>query len=185
MKFLENNSWCSGTILVIIGALLVFFGQRFFRYVMGLTGAFFTFLAVMYISDLFGFLNETWSLITISCVSGILAIILGIVIFKSIPICIGLLGVIAGFFGAVLIFSIIVAMTGYDPLWLCITMIVTLGIAFGVVAFKFSKGFLSFGTAFVGGYMFMRGTALYFGGYPGEMQMWAMMANGQKVDLAW
>jgi hypothetical protein len=185
VKFMSDNVWLSGTILVIIGAIMVFFGQRFFRYVMGLLGAFSSFLILMYFSSLFGWLNATWSLVTLLCISVVVGLLLGFLVFKSIPICIGLLGVACGVFGASALFAVIVASSGYDQLWLLITMIVIFCIGSGVLAFKFSKGFLSFGTAFVGGYMFMRGTSLWFGSYPSEMEMWSMMANGETVDLGW
>lgn len=185
VKFLDDNVWLSGTILVIIGAIMVFFGQRFFRYVMGLLGAFVAFLTIMYFSSLFGWLGETWSLVTLLVIAVLVGLLLGFIVFKSVPICICLLGVMAGFFGASALFAVIVATTGYDALWLLITMAVIFSILAGVLAFKFSKGFLSFGTAFVGGYMFMRGTSLWFGHYPSEMEMWQMMANGETVELGW
>jgi len=185
VKFFTDNVWLSGTVMVIVGAIMVFFGQAFFRYVMGLLAAMTGFLTIMYFSSLFGWLNATWSLITLICIAVVVGCVCGVLVFLSIPVCIGLLGVAAGFFGASTLFAVIVATTGYDALWLLITMIVLFCIMSGVLAFKFSKGFLCFGTAFVGGYMFMRGTTLWFGHYPSEMEMWQMMANGTDVVLGW
>lgn len=58
-------------------------------------------------------------------------------------------------------------------------------VAGGYFSFKYKKGFLSLNTAFLGGYMFMRGWTYYFGHYPSEMEVWAMMVHGEEVDLTW
>lgn len=185
VKFLDENVWLSGTIMVVLGLSLVLFGRVFFRFIMGILAALVGFCAVMYLSSLFGWLEATWAMVTLIVIAVVVGLVAGWFIYASIPIGIGLLGVAAGFFGGAALYSLTLAMTGYDALWLLITLVVVGAILCGFLSFKFRMGFLTFSTSFVGGYMFMRGTTFWFGHYPSEMEMFSMMTHGETVHLEW
>lgn len=185
VKFLDDNAWLSGTILVVLGAAMCFVGKMFFKWVMALLAAIVGFGAVMYITSLFGWLSATWSLVVFIILAAVAGIALGYLMFAMIPLSIGLLGVVAGFFGGAALYSLILGLTGYDAVWLLITLCVVGAIVMGFLSFKMNNSFLIFGTAFVGGYMFMRGTTFWFGHYPSEMEMFSMMTHGQDIQLEW
>jgi len=185
VNFLDKNTWISGTILFVLGIVMVLFGSKFFRYVMGVIGAMVGFMAVMYIATLFGWLGATWSLIVWVCLAIVAGLAGGYFTWLLIPISIGLLGAMGGFVGGAVLFSLILSLTGYDELWLLITLVIVGAIAFGILGFKFRQVFLALTTSVVGGYMFMRGLTFWFGEYPSEMEMIGIMASGEELKLEW
>lgn len=184
-KFLDKNPWLSGTILVLVGAIMTLFGRKFFPWIMGVFSALVTFGACMILASIFGWLDETWSVWL--CVIG--AVLLALVAFylakTMTPISVGLLGIAVGFFGGVSLYSLLLAITGYEALWLFYTIVVLGALICGFLTFKHKDGFLSFCTAFLGGYIFMRGWTFYFGHYPSEVEMYQMIKAGQEIDLEW
>lgn len=185
VNWLKNNAWLSGTILIGFGLVMCLLGQWFFRIIMGLLGCLVGFLVIMYFSSLFGWFHATWSTVVLTIVAIIAGLGAGWLIFSAVPFCIGLLGIVAGFFGGAALYSLILGMTGYDALWMLITLCVLCAIAGGFLSFYFKMGFLNLATSMIGAYMFMRGTTFYFGHYPSEMEMFQMIVDGEEVKLGW
>lgn len=178
VKFFDDNTWLSGTVLFVLGVVMVLFGCKFFRWVMGAIGALVGFMAVMYLTSIFGWLGATWSLILWIVLALVAGLACGYFTYMFLPISIGLLGAAGGFVAGAALFSLILSITGYDALWLLITLVVAGAIAAGILGFKFRNSFLIITTSMVGGYMLMRGLTFWFGGYPSEMEMFGMMAHG-------
>ena len=185
IKFMDENPWLPGTILVVFGAILCLFGRRFFPIIMGIFGIMVGFCTIMYFSSIFGWLSKTWSLIVLIIVAVLVGLLLGFVLFKMTAVSIAVLGVFAGIFAGFALYSFILACSGYDALWMLITFAAIGGIIFGYFSFRFNKGFLSLCTALLGGYMFMRGWTFYFGGFPSEAEQFSMLVHGEDLDLGW
>lgn len=185
VKFLDNNTWLSGTLLVVLGVLLTFFGRQFFKYIMVSFAAIIGFCIVMYFATLFGWLLQLWSLIIMIILALVAGGGVGYFFWYHDRFTIGLMGVAAGVMVGAALYSLILAITKYDALWLIITLVVSGGVTFGILAFKTKENFLSFCTAFMGGYFFMRGFTFWFGHYPSEMEMFTMMVNGETLQLTW
>jgi len=185
VKFMDENAWLSGTILVVLGIVMVFFGRVFFQYIMAATGTLAGFCAIMYLTSLFGWLGATWSLIVWIILAVVIGAACGFFTYKMLPISIGLLGAAGGFVGGAALFSLILSISGYDELWLLIVLIIIGLLGFGLLAYKFRYMFLSLTSSIVGGYMFMRGLTFWFGHYPSEGEMFSMMTNGQHLELEW
>lgn len=126
----------------------------------------------MVLASVWAWLNETWSI----CLCVIGAVLLGLVAFQVIkaitPITVGFLGIAVGCFGGVVSYSLLLAMTGYEALWLFWMLIVLGCLLCGIITLKHKEGFLCFFTAFLGGYLFMRGWTFYYGHYPSEVEMY-------------
>lgn len=178
VKFFRDNVWLSGTILVVFGVIMAMFGRAFFRWTMSAFAGLAGFLVVMYFSSLFGWLGATWAIVLL-CIVGVCAGLgCAALMYYFIPIATVFLGVVAGLFMGGLIFSLIVGMSGYDSLWLLITLSLVFGLLSGWLTWSYKLGYLSFATAIVGGYMFMRGLTFYFGRFPSEMEMIQIISSG-------
>ena len=178
VKFLDENVWLSGTILVVFGVVMALFGRAFFRYIMATLATLSGFMAVMYLCSLFGWLETTW-VIVVLCLVGVAAGLgCGYLIYQAIPFAVVFLGFVTGFEMGVLLFSLIVGVSGYDELWLLYALMIVSTLGMGVFSWYHKLGFLSFATAVLGGYMFMRGLTFWFGGYPSEAEMMQLMKNG-------
>lgn len=185
VKFLDQNAWIYGTILFVLGVVLVFFGRVFFRVIMAALGGVVSFCAIMYLTSLFGWLSATWSVVVFVIVALAIGLACGYFTYLLTPISMGLLGVVGGFVGGAALFSLILSISGYDALWLLVTLVIVGALGFGILTCVFRFTFLSLTTSIVGGYMVMRGASFWFGHYPSEMEMFTMMTHGGNLQLEW
>lgn len=185
VSFLEDNVWLSGTILVVFGVIMAMFGRAFFRWIMATLATLAGFMVVMYFCSMFGWLETTWVIVVLCIVGVCVGLGCGYLIFMFIPIAMVFLGLATGFELGVVLFSLIVGMSGYDEIWLMWTLMIVSSLGCGVISWFFKFGFLSFATALMGGYMFMRGLTFWFGGYPSEMEMLQLMQEGQDIEFTW
>jgi len=185
VKFLDENVWLSGTILVVFGAIMAMFGRAFFRWIMAVFATLAGFMVAMYFFSLFGWLVETWVIVVLCIVALSAGLAAGAAIYYFIPVAMVLLGLAAGLFMGAVIFSLVVGISGYDELWLMITLCIVLSLVSGWISWKFKLGYLSFATAFVGGYLFMRGFTFWCGGYPSEMEMIQIVSDGGALEFTW
>merc|ERR1712178_599182 len=88
-------------------------------------------------------------------------------------------GCLGGWFAGEMLFSFLVACTGYDELWLFITIQAVVIIICGIVGWKFARQFILWGTAGIGSYLFVRGFSYFFGGWPSTSEM---MASAKSID---
>merc|ERR1740139_502144 len=86
VKFLDENVWLSGTILVVFGAIMAVFAT--------LAG----FMVAMYFFSLFGWLVETWVIVVLCIVALSAGLAAGAAIYWFIPVPMVLLGLAAGLF---------------------------------------------------------------------------------------
>lgn len=185
VKFLDQNAWLSGTILLIIGVMIGMFGRKFFPWVTAAFATFATFVILMLLFSVLGWLGQTWSVVILVIVAAAIAGAAGYFIKVTLVWGIAIIGIFAGLVFGCWIYSILLAITKYDALWLFIVLAVLSAGAGGFLSFKYKGNFLSLATAFLGGYCFMRGLTYYFGAYPSEMEMWQKMVSGQDVELGW
>lgn len=168
---MDENTWLSGTLLVIIGVVMGMFGRAYFPWIMGAFSTVVAWCCLMLLCSVLGWLEEIWAIIVLTIVSAAIALVCGFFVKKLIPISMALIGVLAGLFAGLLLYSIQLAISEYDELWLLIVLAVVGGLIGGYFSCNYRKGgFLSLTTAFLGGYMFMRGWTYYFGKFPTEIE---------------
>jgi len=172
-------------MLVVFGVIMAIFGRAFFIWTMSAFAGLVGFMAVIYFASIFGWLQATWAIV-VFCIVGVCAgLAAAALMYYFIPIAAVFLGVVAGLFMGGLIFSLIVGMSGYDALWLLLVLSLVCGLLSGWLSWSYKLGYLSFATAIVGGYIFMRGLTFFFGGFPSEMEMIEVISNGEHLDLSW
>ena len=185
VKFFDDNAWLSGTCLIVFGVIFALFGKAFFRWSMTVFAGFMAFMAVLYFASLFGWLASVVAIVLVVIVAIAAGLASGAAMYYFIPVAMVVLGLGAGLFAGAALFSLIVGISGYDSIWLMITLIIVGMLASGYLAWVYNVAYLSFATALVGGYMFMRGWTFFFPGYPSEMEMIQYMQNGEDIEFGW
>lgn len=85
-----------------------------------------------------------------------------------------LFGCLAGWFLGETLYSLIVACSGYDELWLFIVLQILIVILLGFLTCKMHKKVIQWGTSGVGAYLFIRGFSFFIGGWPSMSDIMAM-----------
>jgi len=101
---------------------------------------------------------------------------------RTVRIAVGFLGLIGGFFLGVLIYTIVLATLHKGALWIMICFSILCSIIGGFLSFKFSKQVVLFFTSLIGSYLFMRGFAYFFGGFPDEEELLIQLKNHEPVN---
>jgi hypothetical protein len=94
------------------------------------------------------------------------------------------LGIVSGFFIGSFIYTICLAF-GWESIWGMFILSILAAIGGGVLALYFPIFTVDILTSGIGSYIFMRGWANIFGGYPSESQILSDIQNGDSPDLTW
>lgn len=184
-----NHPWIVAAGLLAFGVTSCFFGGLLFDYVVGTLAGIMTFFVVAMLASAFGGFKALEShadatagrvfaaLFSFLIAAG-LAFLVGYFVKKTTRITIGVIGGIAGFFLAFLLYGLVFAKFVTQSTWLLwVTLFV--GVAAGAyLVFKFKSQILIQLTAIVGGYMIIRGISMVAGGYINEFQMMSQMRSG-------
>lgn len=172
LGWLYENEWAIGVIYLIVGPLIAVFGSRWFPYIVaGLVGLF-TITIICGASLALGWMGSVGGSIATVCVALILGIVLGCLVRRRFNWLLGLLGLIAGFFGGSLVFALISGMSGWNAVWGFWVISILLAIVGAVLSIKIGLPLVMFATSLVGSYLFMRAWTLFFpGNYPSESQL--------------
>lgn len=174
VAFMHNYPWVVGIIFVLAGPVIGMRGRRMFPWMVAVCAAIITFLGLLLCFTVFGWMEETTGMI-ISIISALLAAA-GMCWFAkwSIRFEVMLFGCIGGWFAGETLYSFIVAASGYDELWLFITLQVVIVLILGVLTYYFAKQVILWSTSGVGSYLFIRGFSYFFGGWPSMSDILAM-----------
>jgi len=173
--------------MIVFGAIVTFFGRKFFQYTVGVVGGFLTFLIVMLFCSIIGWLNylegnHTGGNLALTILSFFLAIGLavgvGFLLFKLIRVGAIILSAAAGFFLGITVYQL--AFHWVNNLYLMIGLSVGFALILAVLSFRYFDKVLIFGTALIGSYAFIRGISLFAGHYPNEILIMQQLSQGQK-----
>jgi len=167
-QIMHDYPWLFGIIMIVGGPICAFFGRRFFPWVISGIVAVTLLLGTLIVCSVLGFMETTIGLGVSIGVAAILAVISVWLVFKTVWIAVGILGLIGGFFLGSLIYSMFLVAIGGGALWMMISFSFLCSIFSGWLSFKYSKPVVLFFTSTVGSYAFMRGCSYFFGGYPSE-----------------
>ena len=116
----------------------------------------------------------------------ILAIVVGILLRRSVWIGIGLVGVAAGYTLGFTIYATLLVTCGWTSRWGLWTLQILCAVAGGALTFKYGQQIVIFGTSLIGSYMVMRGLTLVFAeDYPSESDIYAKIEAGEDPGLDW
>jgi hypothetical protein len=185
--FLNNNPWVIAILMIVFGAIVTFFGRKFFQYTVAVVGAFLTFLIVMLLCSIFGWLNylegdHTGGNLALTILSFFLAIGLavgaGFILNKLIRVGAIILAGAAGFFLGITVYQF--AFHWVNNLYVMIGLSVGFALILAVLSFKYFDKVLIFGTALIGSYSFVRGISLFAGHFPNEILVMQQLGQGIK-----
>jgi hypothetical protein len=172
LGWLYENEWAIGIIYIIAGPLIALFGASWFPYIVASLVSLFILTLVCGLSLAFGWMASTGGSIATIAVALLLAIGMGCLVRRKIRWMLGLLGLIAGFFGGSLIFALISGMSGWNAVWGFYLISCVLAIIGCILAIKIGMPLVMISTALVGSYLFMRSWTLFFpGNYPSEAEL--------------
>lgn len=191
VRFLVKNPYILGTIAIIVGAIITYYGRKFFPWVIGIVGGGLIFLCLMLLCSVMGMLtrlegNDKGSipLVVLAFVgSAALGAAAGFVLAKLLKLGAMVLGAFAGFFLGSLIYNLAFYWS-HNIYALCALSFGT-AIIVACIAFKFYDIIIIFGTALIGSYAFVRGIANFAGHYPNEIVLYGELANNIKPTLEW
>lgn len=181
-KFLNENVWASGTILLVAGLVIGMAGRKLFPHVIGSFAGLMAMMGVLIAGSIFGWLASTAGLIIMIILAIAAAGAVGWFIRQSIWIMVSFLGVFAGFFLGVFLTSTVIGMTGWESMTFLIVVCGITTISGAYASWKHGEWLVLLSTSFVGSYFFMRGWTFYFGHYPNEMTVYSGIASGVDVS---
>jgi hypothetical protein len=181
--FIEDYPWVLGTIFVIIGPIIGMVGKRWFPWVVASLAALVTACGLLMVFTVFGWMSATAGFWICLVVSFILAGVAFYFTKKAIWFEIGLLGCVGGWFAGDLLYTFILAATGFDSLAMYIVMEIVIVLICGVLSWKFAKAVVITSTAGIGSYLFVRGWSYFFGGWPTTAQIMESINQTDDFDL--
>lgn len=195
VRWLSNHPWVIAVFLIAFGAVTTFFGGKYFPYVLSAVAGGLTFLVLLLLASVFGFLkaldqdrDPSGGEIAITVVSFIVSAALGVFagwfIKKIQRIGITLLGAAAGFFGGFLLYTF-VFIQWLDHVAVLITLSLLGALIVGFLSWKFIKTWIVYLSAFLGSYAFIRGISLFAGKYPNELVLYGQLSSGTFEGLEW
>ena len=175
--------------MIVFGAIVTFFGRKFFQYTVAVVGGFLTFLIVMLLCSIAGWLdylegNDNGSL-GLTILSFFLAIGLGVgvalILNRLVRVGAILLAAAAGFFLGVSLYQ--TAFHWTNNIYVMVGLSVGFALILAFASFRYFDKVLIFGTSLLGSYAFIRGISLFAGHFPNEILVMQQLSQGQKPDF--
>ena len=191
VRFLVRNPWIMGTVAIVMGFIMAYWGRELFPWVIAVVGGGITFLCLMLICSVLGMLtriegNEKGSpfLVVLSFLISIAgAVGAGFLFHKLLIVGAMALGGFAGFFLGATIYNL--AFYWAHSIYALCFLSFGVAILLAAAAYKFHDHIVLYGTALLGSYCFIRGWAVFFGHYPNEVMLYGKLAAGDKPPLDW
>jgi hypothetical protein len=180
-QFVHNYPWMVGIIMILGGPIVGLYGRRFFPWVIAGIVSVNVLLGTLVFCSVVGFMESTVSLSISIGFAFIVSGLAGWFVMKTVWIAVGILGIIGGFFMGSMIFTIFLAALGFGQLWAMILFSVLCAVGSGFLSFRFSKQVVLFFTSLLGSYAFMRGFTYFFGGFPGEAEIYQSLRLQQPI----
>lgn len=195
VRYLSENPYVLGAILIVFGSIVTFYGGLYFPWVLATLVGGVTFLVCLLFCSIFGLLvaldkgkgatgGEIALAVLSFLVSGGLGVLAGLFIKAVRRYGLMLLGGTAGFFLGFLLYTFVFAQwakTVYLLSFLCFTGFV----AGAYLTYKFDKALIVYLTAFIGAYSLIRGISMFAGKYPNEIFIYQQLSNGAFDGLTW
>jgi len=179
---LAQYSFLFGAILIVLGLLLAFCGNKFMTVVISLVTAlavciFGIYLTSMFVDSVFSpekvWEHAVWVILGIWAIIGIIA---GVFIGKKRKWGIAVVGAFGGVMLGLLLTTIFGSLISNAVVYYLI--IAVCGILAFLIAFKVEKFVLILSTSFIGSYFIVRGISMYAGGFPSETSLHTMVRDG-------
>lgn len=195
VRFISDNPWVLGIILIVFGSIVTFFGGKFFFYILPTIVGGVVFLAVMLFASIMGLLvaldkgkdssaGELTTTIMSFVVAAALAGLAGFFISKIQRLGIALVGAVAGFFIGFLLYTFVFSLW-LKHVALLVSLCALFAIVLGLLAYKYDRYLIIYLTGFIGSYAFIRGISMFAGGFPNEILLIQQLQNNVFDGLSW
>jgi hypothetical protein len=142
ISFLADNPYILGVVLIVFGAIVTFFGRKFFQYTIAIVGFGVGFLTTMLLFSLMGMLDgletEKSSIagtVVSFVVASIVGLFLGFVMYKTIKFGAMILGAISGGLIGITLYNLIFFAT--DSFYLLVATTALIGVIGAFLAYKY------------------------------------------------
>lgn len=159
---------------MIFGPIIAFFGAKWFPWITSTLVGLFVISLLTSLSLSAGWMATMVGSIVTIVIAVILGVIAAIIVVRHTWIMLGLLGVVAGFFGGSFLFALIAGMTGgsWNAVWGFWVIASVCALIGAVLTIKLGLPIVMVCTSVVGSYLFMRSWTLFFpGSYPSEQSL--------------
>lgn len=181
-NWLDTNAWFSGTFLLVFGAVIGLFGQKYFLKIAGASAAFFAFWSWLVVASMLMWMNTTFGtimsiLVGACCATGAYLLFSRHRDLKWGGSAIRMLSLFGGFLFGSMVEGVIIAAFGWESfaLYLIVTIsCMVFSFWFGWNHPRKAKRWI---TSCLGAFFCMRGMTYFLGGFPSEMDMYAMLTN--------
>lgn len=119
---MEEYPWVLGTIFILLGPIVGLLGKRWFPWVVASLAAIMTCCGLLVLFTVFGWMNETVGFWICLPVSFLLAGFVFWLAKKAIWLEVGIIGCLGGWFAGEMVYSLIMAATGFEALWFFIIL---------------------------------------------------------------
>ena len=195
VRFLSDNPWAMGILLLFFGSLVTFFGGKFFTWVLACVAGSIVFLAIILFASILGAFKAldqgreaTPGWITLAVMTFLTAVGLAIFVgwfIKRIQrhgIC--AMGTVAGFLIGFVLYTFVFAQW-FQHVGLLIGLTALGGLILGWLSWKYDRHIIVYLTAFFGSYALIRGISLFAGGFPNEVILYQQLQNNAFDGLEW
>ena len=195
VRFLSENPWALGVILMIFGSIVTFFGGKFFHFILPTIAGGMVFLMLLLFASIMNLLvaldkgkesspGEITMAVMSFVVSATIAIFVGWFIKRIQRTGIAIVGSVAGFFLGFLLYTF-VFVQWIQHVALLVSLCAIGAITLGSLAWKFDRHLIIYLTAFIGAYSFIRGISMFAGHYPNEVLLYQQLQNNAFDGLSW
>ena len=163
---------------MVVGLFENFLGRRLFRPTLFIIGLFSTVAIILFLFYVLFLPTGTndWVGWTVLAVAVVLGLVLGFFLAKLSRVGLFLLGAWGGaIIGLVLSETVLYKADSIAALWV---PVVVLGLLVGVLSFKWYNHIVIIATCVLGSYLFIRGLAIFAGGYPNEFTVYSEIRDG-------
>lgn len=182
-SILANNFLC-GSLIIMLGIFLAFFGIKFIfvtKLVAGILGTAFilVFLIFSYINVQYSSF-EFWLIIGISALVGI---VVGYLLAKFDKVPIMLLGGFSGYLLSSFVYQLFLKYINTNPNVVYWLTLISCIVILAVLGYFLSNHVIVISTSWIGGYAIVRGVSLMAGGFPDERQLIDLIQNGEWTQV--
>ena len=191
VDFLTKYPWIVGVILIVFGTISLFFGGKWFPYILATIGGGITFIVIIVFASVLGLLNAldtknkaSTGQIALSIFVFIVAIAAAVFVGWFVKKARRVGGTIAaaagGFFGGFILYNLVFA-AWWNNIACLLILSIGLAVVAGFFAWKFDKLIIVYLTAAIGGYALVRGISTFTGNFPNEVTTYQQIISGTFV----
>jgi len=189
VKYITKNPIVLAVVFIALGLVMCFRGKAFLDRCLQVIGFLTFFIGIMLVTSMIGMLNyldaSKKGSIGLTILAVVLALVSGVlgscIIMKSKRVAIICMGAFGGYMLGTMFYASLVILV-WENAYGAIIFGALGAIIFAMLSFKLFEKVTIILTAFLGSYLWVRGFAMFIGGFPNEMTLYSKLANGVSLS---